>query len=76
MKKEEMKKSGCHLVARLFFCTFDLRSKILSLDKKNIKIKFLFCFVLAYSYLCKHNKIRNYQINGRRNKGRNDGAEH
>ena len=45
MKKEEMKKSGCHLVARLFFCTFA-------------------------------NKLKTIIYNGRRNKGRNDGAEH
>ena len=31
---------------------FDLRSKVLVLDNENKKTKFLFCIVLAYSYLC------------------------
>ena len=35
-----------------FFSYIELRSKVLSLDNKN-KNTFLFCIVLAYSYLCR-----------------------
>ena len=35
----------------LAYSYFELRSKVLSLDNKN-KNTFLFCIVLAYSYLC------------------------
>ena len=41
-----------YFVFRSVFTTFELRSKVLSLDNKNKKNVFLFCIVLAYSYLC------------------------
>jgi len=39
------------LVVALFFCTFLLLKKVLSLEKEK-KNEFSFCFFLAYSYLC------------------------